>query len=255
MNVFDFVTQNELDDLPDDDHLAFATFVRHAMRQLSEATDKIDGSEQDGWRLIEEWRYDFMNVVIAAAKRFQIEPFETMHVPGVGNFDDNVHRQFKADLDFFMTQLAIDNTLRDRRDSVLLPPASRDRIRNHINELKKCIDGAQLAGARKEALLKKLGAFESELEKRRLSLLALSRVTLEVMMIPGALWASQQITTKLLTNVLQAVAEAKVIDDENRKLPPVEPPKKLLPPRPAVVPSRTPTPAAFDTDLDDDVPF
>ncbi len=78
------------------------------------------------------------------------------------------------------------------------------------------------------------------------------------MMIPGGLWASAQITQKLLNNVLQVVAEEKVVDDENRKLPPLAPPDKLLPPRkPSVersVPSR-PQPAAFDTDLDDDVPF
>lgn len=255
MTIFDFVTQAELDDLPEDNHVAFATFIRHALRRLSEATDPIDGSEQEGWRIIEEWRYDFMNVAIAAAKQFEIEPFSTMHVPGVGNFDDTAHRQFKADLDFFMTQLAIDNTIRDRRDSVLLPPASKDRIRNHVHQLKKCIDGAELTDARREALLKKLADFESELEKRRLSLLALSRITLEVMMIPGGLWASQQITTKLINNVLQAVAEAKVVDDENRKLPPIEPPKKLLSPRPLTDEKKRPIPAAFDTDLDDDVPF
>ncbi len=104
MNVYDFITQEELDDLPEDDHLAFAMFVRHAQRRLSESTDRIDGGEQDGWRLIEEWRYDFMNVVLAAAKRFAIDPFTTMEVPALGNFDDAKHRQFKADLDFYMTQ-------------------------------------------------------------------------------------------------------------------------------------------------------
>ena len=255
MNVFDFVAQDELDDLPEDDHLAFAMFARHAQRRLSEATDKIDGSHEDGWRLIEEWRYDFMNVVLAAAKRFAIEPFATMQMPAVSNFNDNAHRQFKADLDFYMTQLAIDNTMRDRRDSVLLSQPAKERIRNYLHELKQCIDKADLSEARKEALLKKLADFEVELDRRRLSLLAVTRVTLEIMMIPGALWASQQIMTKLLNNMLQAVAEEKVVDDQNRQLPPIDPPQKLIPPREPIVERRRPQPAAFDTDLDDDVPF
>jgi hypothetical protein len=255
MNIFDFVAQEELDDLPEDDHLAFAIFARHAQRRLAKATDEIDGSDDSGWRLIEEWRYDFMNVVLAAAKRFGIEPFATMQMPTTNNFGDSVHRQFKADLDFYMTQLAIDNTLRDRRDSVPLSQTAKERIRNYLHELKQCIDKADLSESRKEALLKKLADFESALDGRRLSLLAVTRITLEIMMIPGGLWASQQITTRLVNNVLQTVAEEKVVDDQKRQLPPVAPPQKLMPPREAVLESKRPQPAAFDTDLDDDVPF
>jgi hypothetical protein len=255
MNVFDFVSQEELDDLPEDDHLAFAIFARHAQRRLAEATDKIDGSEDYGWRLIEEWRYDFMNVVLAAAKRFGIEPFATMQMPTTNNFGDAVHRQFKADLDFYMTQLAIDNTLRDRRDSVHLSQTAKERIRNYVHELKQCIDKADLGESRKEALLKKLAEFEAAVEGRRLSLLAVTRITLEIMMIPGGLWASQQIATKLMNNVMQTVAEEKMVDDQKRQLPPVAPPQKLMPPRDAIIETKRPQPAAFDTDLDDDVPF
>jgi hypothetical protein len=255
MNVLDFVSQEELDDLPEDDHLAFATFVRHAQRRLSEATDPIDASENYGWRLIDEWRYDFMNIVVAAAKRFGIEPFATLEMPSLGDFDDNTHRQFKADLDFYMTQLIIDNTLRDRRDSVALSPPAKERIRKYLHELKQCIDKADLSDSRKHSLLKKLADSEAVLDGRRLSLLAVTRITLEIMMIPGGLWASQQITTKLLNNMLLTVAEEKVVDDQKRQLPPVMPPQKLMPPRELLVDDKRPQPAAFETDLDDDVPF
>lgn len=254
MNVLDFVTQEELDDLPEDDHLAFSMFVRHAQRRLAEATDNID-SDNDGWRLIEEWRYDFMNVVVAAAKRFGIEPFATMEMPSLGNFDHSTHRQFKADLDFYMTQLVIDNTIRDRKDSVLMSASAKERIRNYLHELRQCIDKADLAEGRRETLLKKLADFEAALEGRRLSLLAVTRLALEIMMVPGALWSSQQIASKLVNNVLQTVADEKVVDDQNRQLPPVFPPQKLMPPREPIVERKRPLPAAFDTDLDDDVPF
>jgi hypothetical protein len=43
MLVFDFVTQEELDDLPDDDpQAAFMDFVRIAQRRLGEQTAKLD---------------------------------------------------------------------------------------------------------------------------------------------------------------------------------------------------------------------
>ncbi|MCK6449670.1 MAG: hypothetical protein L6R19_02235 [Alphaproteobacteria bacterium] len=80
MNVFDFVTQDELDELPEDPRLAFATFVRHAQRRLAERTGQLQS--QEDWELLEDARHGFMNVVIAAAKRYEIEPFASLEVRG-----------------------------------------------------------------------------------------------------------------------------------------------------------------------------
>ena len=103
MNVFDFITKEEVDDLPDDDpNAAFVSFVRIAQRSLGQKTAEISG-DQDGWREIEDARYAFQNVVIAAAKKFGIEPFASLIVPRLTEFKIEHHRQFAADLDHFMT--------------------------------------------------------------------------------------------------------------------------------------------------------
>jgi hypothetical protein len=102
MIIFDFITQEEIDDLPDDDpHVAFVTFVRTAQRRLGERTAQIDTTDQDRWVEIEEARHGFMNVVVAAAKKYEIEPFASLSVPRLEKFDTQVHRQFKADLDHY----------------------------------------------------------------------------------------------------------------------------------------------------------
>lgn len=104
MNIFDFLTQDEIDNLPDDDpEAAFTSFVRHAQRRLNERTEQLE--QENDWRLIEEARYGFMNVVIAAGKKFEIEPFATLEIPRLEKFSADVHRQFKADLDHYLTQL------------------------------------------------------------------------------------------------------------------------------------------------------
>ncbi len=138
---------------------------------------------------------------------------------------------------------------------MLVSQPAKERIRNYLHELKQCVDKANLSDSQKATLLKKLADFEAALDARRLSLLAVTRVSLEVLMIPGALWSSQQIMSKLIGNVLQTVAEEKASDDLSRQLPPISPPQKLMPPREAITATRRPQPAAFDTDLDDDVPF
>jgi hypothetical protein len=112
LNIFDFITQDEIDDLPDDDpQAAFVRFVRIAQRRLGERATKIDASNETGWEELSEARHGFMNVVIAAAKKYEIEPFATLSVPRLKNFNSDEHRQFKADLDHYLTQLLLDNTI------------------------------------------------------------------------------------------------------------------------------------------------
>jgi len=258
MSIFTFLDQDELDDLPEDPQIAFMTLVRNAQRCLRDETAKLDPDNQYEWQQIDELRHSFMNVVLAAAKRLEIEPFMDMEVPTLSAFRDTDHRQFRADLDHYLTQLMLDNSIRNKRDSVEILPKSKDRIRTYIHNLRTCLEQANMTEAKREALLKKLDQFEHELEKRRLSFLAVTRVALEVLALPGGVWASVEIANRLVTNVMQVVAEAKAAEEETRQLPPVMPPKALSPPRRALPPepprSTRPQPS-FDTDLDDDVPF
>jgi hypothetical protein len=258
MSIFTFLDQDELDDLPDDPQTAFMAFVRNAQRKLKDETAKLDPENQYEWHQIDELRHSFMNVVLAAAKRLEIAPLMEIELPRLADFRDTDHRQFHADLGHYLTQLMFDNSIRNKGDSVEILPKSKDRIRSYVHSLRNCIEQANMTDAKREALIKKLNSFEDELEKRRLSFLAVTRLSLEILAIPGAVWASTEITTKLLTSVMQVVAEAKVAEDETRQLPPVAPPKALSPPRkepPSDSPHTARPQPAFDSDLDDDIPF
>ncbi len=256
MNIFDLVTQDELDDLPEDHNTAFLTFVRHAQRRLNEKVSSVDQSEQYGWEEANEARLGFMNVIVAAAKRFEIPPFAEMEVPAVANSSDAIHKQFKFDLDHYMTQLAIDNTLRQRSDSVRLSEKARDRIRQHIAALSDCVENSKLSDSKKSALFRYLDEFEKELARTRVSLLKVAWVGIQILGIPGSIWASSEVVTKLITNINQTVAEEKLAEDERPKLPATDPPKALMSPR-RIVTSASSQGFGDDLedDLDDDVPF
>ncbi|WP_447761265.1 hypothetical protein [Sphingopyxis panaciterrae] len=251
MSILEFVNQDELDDLDEDPRMAFMQLVNAAQRSLSAKIDALDPDNQYEWQKIEEFRYSFMNVVVAAGKRFEIEPFHSMEVPQYSNFRDADHRQFKSDLDHYVTQLVLDNSLRAKRDSVEVLPKTKDQLRTYISGLRQCIENGNMSASKREALLKRLDAFETELEKRRLNMLAVARLAYLVLSVPGTVWASVDITHKLTTNIMQTVAEAKAAEDETKQLPAVAPPKALSAPRrPAALP-----PPPFEDDLDDDVPF
>lgn len=244
MQLWDFITPEELDALPEDHRKAFSEFVRIAMGRLSTAIARV-GDDRDNYYMIEEARHGFMNVTVAAAKRYEFEPFASMEVPRIDGNDYSKFRQFKSDLDHYLTQLAIDNSIRGTQETVLILPQSKDRIRQHIYALRECIERSNITKAKREALLDRLDAFEKELEKRRISILSVSFIALQVLGIPGSLWASNEVTTKLITNIMQTVGEAKDAEEQNKKLPSEEPMKALSAPRKET----------SSRDFDDEIPF
>jgi hypothetical protein len=194
-----------------------------------------------------------MNVIVAAAKRYEIKPFVSMSVLTYSNYRETDHRQFKADLDHYVTQLILDKSLRSRQDTVAILPNSKERIRRYVSGLRQCIEQANMTDAKREALFQKLEAFEAELEKRRLNTMMVARFSYFILSMPGTIWASAEITHKLVTSVMQVVAEAKAAEVVTKALPAAAPPKALSAPR--EVKQSAFAGCAFSNDLDDDVPF
>jgi len=251
MHVFDFITPEEIDLAPEDPAFAFAELVGHAIRRLDDFTKTRDLTDQDGWNEVEEARLGFMNVIVGLAKAYKIEPFANQDVPRFDNFNLNIHRQFKADLDHYITQLVVDNSLRAKRDATAIPPKIRERLRAYVNALREAVDASQLSETKRTVLHEKLDAFEAELNKRRLGLMAVAKMTIAIATVPGALWGSYEVVNRLTHQVLQAVGEAKAAEDENRQLPPLSAPAALLPPRK----EEAETKGGFSQNLDDEIPF
>ncbi|NTD84359.1 hypothetical protein [Agrobacterium tumefaciens] len=250
MNIFDFITQEEIEDLPDnDEEAAFLSFVRISRSRLVEATSKLDGRDEDQWETLVEARHGFMNVVTAAARRYNIKPFNSLDVPRIGQFSQDDHRQFIADLDHYMTQLLLSDGLRTKRDSVLLSEQAKQRIKTHLHHLREQIEKEDMPDKKRHDLFMKLDVFEQELNKRRLSLLAIAKITVEVLAVPGALSGSYDIATKLLSNVMVTVAQEKAQEESK---PSLSSPAAILPARPSEAAPKT---GGFAVDDDSDIPF
>lgn len=254
MSILSFVTQEEIDDLDDDPRVAFMELANHAQRKFDALASAFDPSDEFEFKQLDDLRYNFMNVIIAAAKRFEIEPFISKEVPEFVEFREHHHRQFRANLDHYITQMVLDNSLRNKQDSVKILPKTKDNIRSYVLSMRQCIEDSSMSDAKREALLKKLDEFEDELERRRLSLMAVTRVAFALWAVPGATWASVDVANKLINNIMQTVAEAKATEQETKQLAPIAPPKALSPPRSETSP-RVERPRGADYNFDDDIPF
>lgn len=252
MSILNFVNQDQLDDLDEDPKIAFMELVNIAQRSLHDQIKDLNEDDQNEWRQIENLRLSFMNVVLASAKRFEINPFVAMDVPKRNQFDTRDYEQFKYDLDHYVTQLILDNSLRSKSESVEILPKSKDTIRGYVRALRDCIENANMAENKREALLKKLDALETELEKRRVNMMNVARVAFALWAIPGSAWASYDVANKLISSLMHNVSEAKEAEDSLKKLPAKQAPKKLSAPRKA----QPIIGKGFGVDdLDDDIPF
>lgn len=252
MDAHDFITTDELDDLPDDPRSALIEIVRTAQRRLGNRVGGLDGNDEYQWQEKQDAYLGFMTVVIASAQRLEVEPFASMTVPNLNEFGYGDFRQFRFDLNHYMAQMMLDASIRGRRDSVAIPEKTMDDIKAYLNGLRQCIAAASISDAKRQALIDRLEEFEKELAKRRLSLMAVTLLSVQLLAIPGSLWASYDIAAKLVTNIMASVAEAKAAEDESRRLAPVEPQKQLM------APNRTePVAKGYRRSLDDDdeIPF
>lgn len=253
MQFFDFIDKDELDNLPEDDREAFLEFVRIARQRLQAQLNQLDPSQE--WERIQDAQHGFINVVTATARRLNIEPFSTRDVPRVTDSSHDDYRQFAADLDHYTVQMWIDGRIAKRRESVELTDAAKTSIRTKLQHLREALERSECDERTRARLRARLDEFEKDLESRRINILAVARVAIEILAVPGALAGTYDASVKLINQIMQTIGEEKINEDERRRLPPVEKPAALMPPR---TEEKKPTESEggkFSRDLDDEIPF
>ncbi|MBJ7416669.1 MAG: hypothetical protein JHC88_14670 [Niveispirillum sp.] len=254
MNIFDFVTQDEIESAPTDDPaLAFTQLVMHAQRRLRERIKLIAPQDQAEFEEVEDARHGFMNFVLGLSKTLNIKPFSEMDMPRLDKFDTTIHRQFQADLDHYMTQLIIGNSMKDKANSVRLSSTAKENILKYVNAIRDSLNMENIDQNHRETLLRKLDEFEIEINKGRVSILASSLVILALLGAPGSLSSTYDIVSKLSTNILRIIAQEKASDDDTKRLHIQTTPAALSPPRKTE--ETTTNGYGLTANLDDEIPF
>jgi hypothetical protein len=252
VDFWDFVTNDELDELPEDPEAAFIAFVRIAEARLKERLRAIGPRDQGTYEEIDDARYGFQNVVLGSAKKFGIEPFASLQMPVLDDHNDAKYRQFRHDLTHYITQLMLTTADRDRSNSVPLLDATRQKLETYIFHLRDAIKNSDLSDRKKDDLYKKLDALERELGRRRLRFIIVAGIVIHILTAPGELNASYDAVIRLTNSIMREIGLAKEADNEQRKISHDEP-VALLPPRTEVP---KPKDVSFDSSkMDDEIPF
>lgn len=253
MDVFEFVSDEDLSQAPLDPIAAFAHYVGIAQRRLRDRLRNYE-EDNDSWSFVQDDKFAFHNYIIGIAKVYKIDPFQSMEVPNPEDYDYKQIRRFEADLVHFMTQLVHGNAIRERRDSVVIPNNLKDKLRAHVNALQEAIDkNESLTDAKKAALHSKLREFLDALDSNRVPIWKLASILIGAVSLGANTLQFMDSPTvqKLVTTMWTTLAEAKAASDDQRQLPSQEPPQILLPPRHPREPRRE----SFSTEVDDEIPF
>lgn len=179
-----------------------------------------------------------------------------MRIPREG-YNTSEYTEFRHELDDAVARLVLTNARKLRRDTMIVPNGVKEAIRTHLHHIREHLAKAEISDSKRAALKRKLDEFDAALERNRFNYLAAGRVAMEILSLTANVLSVTESATvhKLLTNMMQTVAEAKVEDDEKRNLPSSDPPPVMLPakreePEVANGPRKD-----LSADLDDEIPF
>ena len=174
-----------------------------------------------------------------------------MNNPNAAN-DSQQFKQIKFDIDAAITGIKVRHAEVVRKNSVRLEPATREKIRELINKIKLTIEGIDLPLPRKEALMAKLNAFATEVDRDRTRLEAFGALIIEV--ADGAAKVERKLRLrKWLDSIARLMHEARVLEDTHSRLHP--PSKRIQPPPKQIAPPSGKLWHKTGDVLDDDIPF
>lgn len=226
----DLISEEEISALPDDPRRAFVEFTRvveaHLRDELARCRNNDDTEQAD------EIRYGYQSIILAAARKFDVQPFAQMELPRIDDYRHDRYKQFRADLQHYLMQIRLSLAELDKSDSIPLPEKSTESIRGRIHALREAIDRDPfLTEATKARLHRRLTELEDELNRKRVRLWAVARVVFEIVAVPGAVNESRTALHEFASFVMREIGEAKVADNEDRQIPYQDEPVALLPPR------------------------
>ncbi len=241
-----YLKNDDYDDLPEDDGEAFAKLEAISRDRLYEEERDRDGD------LPWECMLSYMNEITALADQFEVTEISYDAQPE-GHYAHEFARFTRA-VDYRLAQIRVRMSRRNKRNSVAITGPTREKIQHHLERLKEEVKAANIPDKRKNALLDRIADFEAELAKRRVNLAAVMTV---IALVSSVIHDNAETLTespKIVQAISALFGAAKTKEDEATPKLPAPEPFKAIPDLRAAEPPKQSF-AAFDSDLDDEVPF
>lgn len=248
-----YLHEEDYENISEDDHEAFVSLASVSRQRLYDTETDSNGNLT--WEAV----MDYMNEVTALAHQLGIDGIK---------YDadyDQYHAEyarFVRAVEYQIAQIRIQKARRNRKSSVSISGAGRERIQHFLERLKEEVRNADIPEKRKQALLDRIADFEAELAKKRFNLAAAMAVVALVAAAAADFSGMLKDAPSFVDAISAVLGHEKQKDDEAReRLRLQHEPLKAIPdmrqeeePKLSQV-TRVSFGGGFSNDLDDDVPF
>jgi hypothetical protein len=120
MGIYGVVSQEKIDDLPEDPQAAFIQFADHAHRSLQDKKGEIKFRNEDDSNNWKNICYLYVQTIIGAAEKYEIKELMNLYVPSAPKFTMNDFLEFEGKLARFTSKIVLSNASRMRSDTVFI---------------------------------------------------------------------------------------------------------------------------------------
>lgn len=213
----------DFDPIAEDDIAHFLSLEQQFRSDCEQAIKASDGYEDA------KAMSRYLNLTRTAASELgildEIEPF------GASAPNEDAYYRLTAEVDALSVRYRIRSTRRHRRYSVPLDQVERAKITHHLTQLKAEVHKLDVTDAKRDALLNRIAAFESELTRPRARMETFAAVILETATTMGDAANKLEPVWQTIERVARALGMAKEKDRDNPALPSPEEQKKLEGPK------------------------
>jgi hypothetical protein len=238
------LSDDELLRLSAEPEQAFLEYERQVRERIRAELSRADNYEVDSLKI------EYITHVIAVARELDLAILGDWEVPKFGS--TSIHEeylQFQSDVDFYVVRLRLKHARRARGYSVALDTSTRSKIRHHLNRIRDIVTKLEIAQRKREALLAKLTAFESEVDRDRTRFDSAMALMIEAAGATGEAAKKLKPVRKIIDSITDLIKSAK--DEEDSGSPSLPPPEE----RKRIEPPRASSPSDKGSSLDDDIPF
>jgi len=246
-HVFD-ITDEEIAQLPHEPGDRFVALERIVRRRYEEQRNEL-GDDDSLVPLLRR----YTNIVLSAARTCDIEGLASWERPLVGSRDEqSEYIRFMGDVDYYSTDLRLRSASRSRQYSVALDAAAKLKLRHLISEIRSTLQNLDVSVSKRERLLARLNALQSEVDRERTKLETFGALMIEASGDLGEAAKRLEPVVQIVERIGAALGIAKQAEDAQAQLPPPQEKKRIEPPRNA---GRRSGGGTFDKPFDDEIPF
>jgi hypothetical protein len=217
------------DNLPDDPEEAFL-YLESVFR--AECEQKIGDAHHE--ERVDIYYIQYISKVLGAISELGIEShFAKRSIPSIEDVDYQTYVNFSKDVEHYRTMLQIRRARRRKEFSVALDQATKIKLRHMLSQMRDIVDRLDVSAIKKEALFAKINALQAEIDRDRARFDIVAALWIEGCEKLGEGAGKLKPLRELLDSIGNVFNQAKKVEGtDTPRLPPVEKPKQIEPPKP-----------------------